>query len=522
MADIGLADQGLEKLSDIEPREDNRSSRMWRSIWRTHFYAGIFAAPILMLLALTGLVILYTEPIERAVNGHLVTVTPGETAVSLDRQRAAVAERYPAWGFVAVTPPKAADRSTLFAMTDRGGTAVSVYVDPYTGEVIGRHKTGNDIVGLANRLHGNLNNEGFAVPVPSLAGILGDGPLFLDAALGDMIVEIFAGWGLILAFTGAYLWWPRKGTGQRRFIPRLGARGRPRWRDLHAVAGTVLGAMLVFFLVTGLPWSAVWGPNWKFIASKVTPNEQTSFWEWTGPPSAVPRTGDLDRAGRRIPWASGNDEIPPSAAGGAHHGHEGAAAEDSTGAGPPAEPVALDVIAAAAREEGMRPGYTINLPKDVVEKSGSTVYGAYSVINPWPTRMGHQGALYVDQFSGMTLTRSDPSSWGRLQWATEFGIQNHMGTQFGIATRVLMTVTCLLVFWNVATAAVMWNKRRRRGTLGLPRRPVDVRIQRVLGMTAVALAVLYPLWGLTLLAVLLTDRYVIRRIPALRATFGMR
>lgn len=520
MARNDLGAQGPEKLSDIEPGGDSRSSRLWRSIWRTHFYAGFFAAPILMLLALTGLVILYTEPIERVVNGPLVTVQPGGATVSLDRQRAAVAERYPAWSLVAVTPPKAADRSTEFAMADKSGTAVNVYVDPYTGEVIGRHKSGNDIVGLANRLHGNLNNEGVTVPVPSLAGIIGDGPLFLDAALGDMVVEVFAGWGLILAFTGAYLWWPRQGTGGRRFVPRLRARGRPRWRDLHAVAGTVLGAMLVFFLVTGLPWSAVWGPNWSFIASKVTPNEQTSFWEWTGPPSAVPRTGDLDRAGRRIPWASGNDEIPPSASA-AHHGHEGEA-RGSTPAGPPAVPVALDVIAAAAREEGMRPGYTINPPKDVVDEAGSTVYGAYSVVNPWPTRMEHQGALYLDQFSGRTLARSDPSSWGRMQWATEFGIQNHMGTQFGLFTRVLMTVTCLLVFWNVATAAVMWNKRRRRGTLGLPRRPADVRVQRVLGLTAVVLAVIYPLWGMTLLVVLLADRYVIRRIPALRATFGMR
>lgn len=317
---------GPEQLSDVEPGGDSRSSRLWRSVWRTHFYAGFSAAPILMLLAVTGLVILYTEPIERAVHGDLVTVTQRGAAVGLDRQRASVAARHPGWIFVSVTPPKAADRSTLFAMTDKGGTGFDVYVDPYTGDVIGHHKTENDIVGLANRLHGNLNNEGFKVPVPSLAGVFGGGPLFVDAAVGDMVVEVFAGWGLVLAFTGAYLWWPRKkATGQRRFIPRLGARGRPRWRDLHAVAGTVLGAMLVFFVVTGLPWSAVWGPNWSFVASKVTPNEQTSFWEWQGPPSAVPRTGDLDRAGRRIPWASGNDAIPPSPALGGHQGHDGGA-----------------------------------------------------------------------------------------------------------------------------------------------------------------------------------------------------
>lgn len=34
-----------------------------RSVWRTHFYSAIFATPILIVLALSGLVIMYTEPI---------------------------------------------------------------------------------------------------------------------------------------------------------------------------------------------------------------------------------------------------------------------------------------------------------------------------------------------------------------------------------------------------------------------------------------------------------------------------
>jgi uncharacterized iron-regulated membrane protein len=135
----------------------------------------------------------------------------------------------------------------------------------------------------------------------------------------------------------------------------------------------------------------------------------------------------------------------------------------------------------------MRPGYTINLPVDLLDDPENPVYGSYVVLNPWPTRMHDQGALYLDQFSGDTLARSTPEEWGRLQWLTELGIQTHMGTQYGLPTRILMTATCLLVLWNVGTAAVMWNKRRRKGTLGLPRRPVDVRIQRILGITALVL-----------------------------------
>jgi uncharacterized iron-regulated membrane protein len=81
---------------------------------------------------------------------------------------------------------------------------------------------------------------------------------------------------------------------------------------------------------------------------------------------------------------------------------------------------------------------------------------------------------------------------------------------------------CLLVFWNVFTAFKMWNRRRRKGTVGIPRRPVDVRMQRSVGIAALILAVVYPLWGATLVLVLLFDRFVVRRVPALRTAFGMR
>lgn len=65
---------------------DPAASRRWRTVWRVHFYAGMFALPILVLLSLTGLVILYTDPIQNATQGHLRSVVPGTETVSLDEQ----------------------------------------------------------------------------------------------------------------------------------------------------------------------------------------------------------------------------------------------------------------------------------------------------------------------------------------------------------------------------------------------------------------------------------------------------
>jgi uncharacterized iron-regulated membrane protein len=499
-----------------------RSSRVWRSLWRTHFYAGFFAAPILVMLALTGLVILYTQPIQDAAQSGLRTVTPAGRAITLDEQRDAVADAYPGAEISGVTPPVDREHATWFAVTTESGEARTVFVDPYRGTVLGSVQDGSDVVGLANRLHGNLNNESLTVPMPSLGGILGEGPAFADAAVGDVVIEVFAGWAMVLALTGIYLWLPRKkGAGKALVKPRWGRGGRVRWRDLHAIGGTLLGGLMIFFLATGLPWSAVWGSGWAYAASEITPNEAPSFWEWEGPASGIPAAGDVDRAGNAIAWAVQGDAVPTSGGGG-HEGHGGASEAPAATTGPPAEQASLDLIAAASAEEGMAPGSTIWMPVDAEADDGTTAYGAYVVFNPWPGRMSTQGALYLDQFSGETLAKSTPETWGRLQWATEFGVQTHMGTQFGIVSRVLATAMCLLVFWNVFTAFKMWNRRRRRHTVGIPRRPVDVRMQRSVGIAALVLAVIYPLWGATLVVVLLFDRFVVRRVPSLRAAFGMR
>jgi len=112
---------------------------------------------------------------------------------------------------------------------DDGETSLNVYVDPYTGKVLGDQDPGAGIVGLSNRLHGFLNNDSLTVPMPTLGGVFGDEPTFTDMAVGDMALEVFACWGLVLAITGIYLWWPRKkGTGKALFVPRLNKTGRAR------------------------------------------------------------------------------------------------------------------------------------------------------------------------------------------------------------------------------------------------------------------------------------------------------
>jgi uncharacterized iron-regulated membrane protein len=485
------------------------ASRRWRSLWRVHFYAGVLAMPFILLMALTGLVILYTQPLQDATQRGLRSVDERTEWLSFDRQAAAVADRYPDAQLLSMTVPSDRGRSTSFAVDDGSATGRDVFVDPYTAEVLGDTKTGGGIVGLANRLHGFLNNEAVSIPLPAVSALWDGEAVMRDYVVGDLVLELFGVWTLVLIATGLFLWWPRRsrsgGTarnGRSLLSLRLRKRGRARWRDLHGLAGVVLLVVMAVTVVSGMGWSTYWGPNFGALANELTPNQEVE-----APSSGLVTRGDLDRLGNQIPWNTGDRPIPSS--------YAPASADGTTAA-----PLSLDAVVRIAQQEGMKPGYTVNLPKNDVDEAGNATYGSFTVSNSWPRKTGEGRDLFLDQFTGKTLDDVKGWGYGAVSYTMDVLVSTHMGTQLGLFSRIFMTALCLLSIWSVVSALVMYTKRRRPGTLGLPRRPLDVRLARRIALVALGLGIVFPQWGVAALLLLALDRYVIRRVRPLRVAFG--
>jgi uncharacterized iron-regulated membrane protein len=62
----------------------------------------------------------------------------------------------------------------------------------------------------------------------------------------------------------------------------------------------------------------------------------------------------------------------------------------------------------------------------------------------------------------------------------------------------------------------MWWKRRPSGRIGVPPAPREKRIYIGLWAIAAVFGVLFPLTGITILAMILIDQFVIRFVPPLR------
>ncbi|MEI8238940.1 MAG: hypothetical protein WCI22_05925, partial [Actinomycetota bacterium] len=75
--------------------------------------------------------------------------------------------------------------------------------------------------------------------------------------------------------------------------------------------------------------------------------------------------------------------------------------------------------------------------------------------------------------------------------------------------RIVMTLLSVGVIWAVISGFVMFWKRRRKGTLGTPRRPVDVKFAKRLTIILCAVAIAFPPFGVTAVIILCVDKFVI-------------
>jgi len=500
----GVDDKQAVEVNSHEDIAADRASRRWRSVWRLHFYAGIFAAPVLVMFALTGLVILYAQPIHDYFQHDVRVVTAQAHAQPYAAQERAVERAYPKAEITSLAVPRNATASSEFGLAD----GRSVFVNPYTAKVLGDTNPTGDLVGLSRRLHGFFNYDK-TVKLPNAAALFSSGPIMQDFIIGDMVLEIFTCWAIILVVSGLYLWWPRRSRAQGGrvargvVVPRVGKQGRARWRDLHAIPGMFAAIGVLFVLTTGLFWSSYWATTYSAFADKVTPNHPV-----TQPDSHLAKLGDIDRFHNAINWNAGNTPIPNS-------NTKGIASSQL-----PAR-ASLDTIVTAAKAEHLKPGYTIAYPTNGTDDAGNPTFGSFALVNSWPRKTSEAKSVYVDQFSAKTLAVDHQYGLGGVSVASDTLVSTHMGTEFGLPDRIIMTLICVAVLWSVISAVVMYVKRRRTG-LGLPRRPVDVKLANGMIVIAIALAIVYPLWGITALLVLLLDKFFVRKVPKLRATFGQR
>jgi uncharacterized iron-regulated membrane protein len=187
----------------------------------------------------------------------------------------------------------------------------------------------------------------------------------------------------------------------------------------------------------------------------------------------------------QTPWGVGASAVPTS-------GNAGIA----TAA------LSLGEVVGIARSRGLVSGYDVALP------SGPT--GVYTV-SYFPADPRDERTLHIDQYDGKVLQAIGYGDYGAISRVVSYGTSLHMGRYFGLANQLVCALISLGLAAMAVTGTVMWWKRRPRNALGAPARLTAPSSLRGWVTGLALLGAVFPLMGISLLAVWLLDTALMRR-----------
>lgn len=431
------------KFTDGQDHPLATGGLLYRMVWKWHFLASLYVLPFMLMLSLTGGIYLYKPQIEAWLYADALSVAPAGSPLPFEGQVAAVEATAGITRLRGITDYDDPTRSTRIEFNDADRIRSYAWVNPYTADVLMVVPRDEMAMRMLRKFHGEL--------------LLGD--------YGTKFVEIAAHWAIVMFATGLYLWWPRgqRGLAQALSPPRGSpmTSGRAWWRETHLFTGLLATLLIVPIIVTGLPWTDVWGGGLSYIQKQ------------TGTKSQSLRFG-------------------------------GNAPNSTTDVG---ETIAYTTVFDTARAEGLVAPYEMRPPKNDA---------AAFWIRSASVDRNAQTELIVDQYSGAVLKRHDFGDNPAVAQAVSFGISFHQGELFGWMNQALNTLAALLGVALSVSGFVAWWMRRPAGSLGVPR-ATDAALSTGMLALIIGLALLFPLMGATLLLALLLDWLVFSRLGWFRA-----
>lgn len=402
---------------DKHEREATKLSLLARRkslFWRIHFWAALIASPFALVAALTGILYIFTPQIESVLYASLDHVVPSGEMRPLDDTVAAAASAAPArWMLHSVAPAYDASDTVKVVFAP---TAVR---QPRTEG----HRHGPATAQAATRPTFGLPARAIVISVNpytgKVTGSLADQERFgtwakklhsrlLQNDNWRWMIELAASWLMVMLLTGIYLWWPRSGQSA---WPQTDARGRMVWKQWHSFLGVALALISFVMLATGLTWSKYAGGQIRNLRDAVR-------------------------------------QAPPRIPGGL----ESTVQADS-------RPMTWQTAWDTARHQAPDTPLQLTPPHDQ--------HGVWRISTTDRGQPNKRFDLVLDAYTGKTLYYAGWDKQTAFGKATAIGIPFHRG-ELGWWNQALLLLFGLGVLFSLMSGWIMFFKRRRPGSFGLP------------------------------------------------------
>ncbi len=484
----------MAQTGNNDKQRGRKSRTLYQRIWRWHFFAGLFVIPFAIVLALSGSVYLFKAEIQDFVEAGINERAKGGTPLDADTLISTVKALYPGSSVSKITLQKDLDDPTIeMVLKLKNNTSLMVWQDAATGKILDSVEPRDRFMSWMVDIHGQL-----------LAG-----------ENGSLVVEMAASWMIVLIITGLYLWWPKGGSARAMLFPSLKGSKRQVWKEVHMSVGLWASALILVLLLSGLPWTGVWGDNfgkfqaamgwngpgqeWFVTLKSAKPGEEQEIDDSTAPadPHAHHKAANTEAITETITaakaiddglklWSTGRDEGEVTLTSAKH-------ASDTT-------PMSIQSIVDLVTKERLAPPVDLRMPRgeDGVWTARSMVQNRYD-----------RQTIHYNKWSGEEIMRIKFDDYHPVKKLVSYGIAYHEGALFGWANKALGVLTAVMVILLAVSGTIIWWKRRPANagamTLSAPDRPVDHKVKPALWGLIIFFALFLPLMGLSLVVVLILE-----------------
>jgi uncharacterized iron-regulated membrane protein len=364
---------------------------------------------------LTGSIYLFQPQIDNILYHNLYNIDEkNQPYLSADIVMKNIDQKFPNSKKLAYIPSPQANKSSLVRILDQNSKNILIGVNPYSAEIIASIDYKERIMAKIRNFHGKL---------------------FMGIA-GKILVELFASWSIILLISGLYLWYKlKKMQSQNNLLKMLVPRhspflGRNFWREWHAFFGSWIALIIIFLVITGLPWSFLAGNIIRTIEHKTSTPETHIGRDFGG--SKTLKSNDIEQG-----WINDHAQNLAGEIGSKNIAKKSLSLQQ--------------IIEIAQNNKNIVSGFEIRLP---IDKNG-----VYSIINDSQKIPQNTAFIHIDQYSGEVLSQvlwRDFSIWSKM---IAIGVALHEGKYFGTPNQIINLIGCLGLILVIISGYLMWFKR---------------------------------------------------------------
>lgn len=219
---------------------------------KIHLIAGLIIGLIVFIVATTGCLYAFEEEFRNILYKNELDIKAENNHKPVAELIKTVKTNYPKEKIKNIKIKQDATSSIEFIFKNKK----SVFVNPYSGNIIGAINKENDFFGIVLQLHRSL--------------FLGD--------VGKIITGTSALVFILMLITGIIIWWPRnKEVLKQSLSIKPNASFKRKTLDWHRALGFYASWIIIFTALTGIIWSFKWAENTMYWMTNSKKEERKEF-----------------------------------------------------------------------------------------------------------------------------------------------------------------------------------------------------------------------------------------------------